>query len=256
MVQLPVCSVPGQCAYNDGTRRQVFPHSGQGVPDLALPAMPLHRSWEPFAHDHRGPRSIRVRHKMHHQTAASHASAVADCGTHPRPRMQAVVAGQHRHTVRRARPLLRRFARTERPARVRMRRRKPCFLCRRRLLGWYVRFMLKSFRGSLASAWNWPPSTTGGCTAGSRQGPDLTSILHDATAAGPRSPLYTLRHEPASTTRRGGPELVGQVVDNRLSGARDAISVNATTSSLRNRRGGVTTDFPQVLSTCGELVSI
>ena len=28
-----------------------------------------------------------------------------------------------------------------RPARVRIRRRKPCFLCRRRLFGWYVRLL-------------------------------------------------------------------------------------------------------------------
>lgn len=38
--------------------------------------------------------------------------------------------------------MLRRDDRIERPARVRIRRRKPCFLCRRRLLGWYVRFMM------------------------------------------------------------------------------------------------------------------
>ena len=40
-----------------------------------------------------------------------------------------------------ARPLRRRLARMLRPARVRMRRRKPCFLARRRLFGWYVRLL-------------------------------------------------------------------------------------------------------------------
>src|SRR5699024_6577357 len=39
------------------------------------------------------------------------------------------------------RPLRRRAARMARPARVRMRRRKPCFLARRRLLGWKVRLV-------------------------------------------------------------------------------------------------------------------
>ncbi len=40
------------------------------------------------------------------------------------------------HTEILARPLRRRFERIERPARVRMRKRKPCTLWRRRLFGW------------------------------------------------------------------------------------------------------------------------
>ena len=44
------------------------------------------------------------------------------------------------YAERRARPLPRRLARMERPARVRIRKRKPCVLARRRLLGWKVRF--------------------------------------------------------------------------------------------------------------------
>ena len=43
--------------------------------------------------------------------------------------------------ARRWRPLPRRAARMARPARVRIRRRKPCFLCRRRLFGWNVRLL-------------------------------------------------------------------------------------------------------------------
>ena len=43
--------------------------------------------------------------------------------------------------ARRWRPLPRREARMARPARVRIRRRKPCFLCRRRLFGWNVRLL-------------------------------------------------------------------------------------------------------------------
>lgn len=42
---------------------------------------------------------------------------------------------------RRARPLERREERTARPARVRIRSRKPCVLARRRLFGWYVRLL-------------------------------------------------------------------------------------------------------------------
>jgi hypothetical protein len=61
------------------------------------------------------------------------------------------VAGrQHRgQTATLARPLRRREDRIARPARVRIRRRKPCFLCRRRLFGWYVRLLTRDSRGVL-----------------------------------------------------------------------------------------------------------
>src|SRR3954466_8985749 len=45
------------------------------------------------------------------------------------------------------RPLARRAARIARPARVRMRRRKPCTLARRRLFGWKVRLLMDVLRG-------------------------------------------------------------------------------------------------------------
>src|SRR5699024_10189432 len=40
------------------------------------------------------------------------------------------------------RPLERRFARIERPARVRIRARKPCVFARRRVFGWKVRLLI------------------------------------------------------------------------------------------------------------------
>ena len=49
------------------------------------------------------------------------------------------------------RPLRRREDRIARPARVRIRRRKPCTLWRRRLFGWYVRLLTRDLRGS---AWS------------------------------------------------------------------------------------------------------
>jgi hypothetical protein len=157
--------------------------------------------------------------------------------------------------VRRARPLLRRLARTERPARVRMRRRKPCFLCRRRLLGWYVRFMLKSFRGLLCeSAWNWPPSTTGGCTAGSRQGPDPTSIRHARSADTDRSASYTVRH--LHRRRHAGAARIPPAnlwtIGCNAGAIRLASTPRRTAAGIRT---DVHNDFPQLLSTCGELVS-
>jgi hypothetical protein len=49
--------------------------------------------------------------------------------------------GHASQTVSRPRPLARRADRIARPARVRIRRRKPCVLARRRLLGWKVRLL-------------------------------------------------------------------------------------------------------------------
>ena len=40
------------------------------------------------------------------------------------------------------RPLERRLARMDRPARVRIRKRKPCVFARRRVLGWKVRLLI------------------------------------------------------------------------------------------------------------------
>ena len=62
----------------------------------------------------------------------------------------------------RSRPLERRAARMDRPARVRIRIRKPWVFARRRLFGWNVRFMvwlLEDYvRGSLPSpAAGWHP---------------------------------------------------------------------------------------------------
>ena len=61
---------------------------------------------------------------------------------------QAVGGGEHAvllrpppQAARRLRPLRRRLDRIARPARVRIRRRKPWVLCRRRLFGWNVRLL-------------------------------------------------------------------------------------------------------------------
>src|SRR5258708_27867820 len=52
--------------------------------------------------------------------------------------------GSADQTLTRARPLRRRAASTARPARVRMRSRKPCVLARRRLFGWNVRLLTET----------------------------------------------------------------------------------------------------------------
>jgi hypothetical protein len=53
------------------------------------------------------------------------------------------------------RPLRRRDDMIERPARVRMRRRKPCFLERRRLFGWNVRLLTGLPHDSGGGPWCW-----------------------------------------------------------------------------------------------------
>lgn len=63
--------------------------------DLPLPAMPLNSAAKALAHDDGSLRPIGVRDEVHHQATSTNASSLADSGTHPRPRMQAVVAGKH-----------------------------------------------------------------------------------------------------------------------------------------------------------------
>ena len=78
---------------------------------------------------------------------------------------------------RRARPLARRFLSTARPARVDIRARKPCFLARRWLLGWNVRFTTSS-----STAW---------------------SIVRGGLARGADQARHGLRHDRARATSQG-----------------------------------------------------
>ena len=59
---------------------------------------------------------------------------IAEAAAHPG-------LGRQDQALSLSRPLCRRAARTARPARVRMRSRKPCVLARRRLFGWNVRLL-------------------------------------------------------------------------------------------------------------------
>jgi len=72
------------------------------------------------------------------------------------------------------RPLIRRERRTARPARVDMRCRKPCFLARRRLLGWYVRFTMFL----LDHEASWPPADDAS-PSGSGAARSSASTSHD-----------------------------------------------------------------------------
>ncbi len=80
------------------------------------------------------------------------AMTVADDAREVSAVSEAVGDGKHSgpadaQVARRLRPLRRRPARIARPARVRMRRRKPCVLLRLRLFGWNVRLLTRNTPG-------------------------------------------------------------------------------------------------------------
>ena len=137
---------------------------GDQVTQSALHPVAHHRDPDGFAHNETGPRPggpTRVgfagtpagravvdptRH-VHHNCAASGAPPAfergGEVGTVPNPgsRRQHRVSCRCRYAVRRARPRRRREATIARPARVRIRSRKPWVLARRRLFGWKVRLL-------------------------------------------------------------------------------------------------------------------
>jgi hypothetical protein len=94
---------------------------------------------------------VALHHEMHDEgvgagtpTGAGDAPQVTTSGESMRRRKHGSGSRASRvedQTARLLRPLRRREDRIERPARVRMRSRKPCTLWRRRLFGWYVRLL-------------------------------------------------------------------------------------------------------------------
>ena len=86
------------------------------------------------------------------------------------------------------RPLRRRFAKMARPARVRMRRRKPCLRARRRLLGWYVRLLTS---GSSRRGWSHLRRSFPGLGSPCRMAPMRWSGNELSTATA-RSQIYVL----------------------------------------------------------------
>jgi hypothetical protein len=116
--------------------------AGDGVPDGLVHHEP-----------HAGAGRVRLELEMGDQRGRPDPMPGPDGPTEGLAVRESMRRGQHgcgrlkepgRQTARLLRPLRRREDRMERPARVRMRRRKPCTLCRRRLFGWYVR-LLTSF---------------------------------------------------------------------------------------------------------------
>jgi hypothetical protein len=124
-----------RCSHASGGATAASPGCGQ-PPNPQPCSRRNRRTWvrrfpERWFPSKRGRRGLVVRLWRHDGSCA---------GSHPR----CACVGRARATDQAdslARPLRRRSARIARPARVRMRRRKPCFLARRRLFGWKVRLL-------------------------------------------------------------------------------------------------------------------
>ncbi len=106
-----------------------------------------------------------------------------------------------RQAASRSRPLRRRAARIARPARVRIRRRKPCVLCRRRLFGWKVLLLtvapvLSAMLGvlDLRRSSGRPTGTTDGrAPAGRARGPRACGVRGLVAGVGPHHGTRTGR---------------------------------------------------------------
>ena len=115
-------------------------------------SVPLHRAADPLAGDQREP--PRAGSDKQYHPPPVHRFGVTEDPLDPR--------GAHRpaqpETLRRLRPLRRRAARIARPARVRIRKRKPWVFARRRVFGWYVRFPLAILGSFAKTTAGYPPA--------------------------------------------------------------------------------------------------
>jgi hypothetical protein len=103
------------------------------------------RAYRPAYHESYPGRFLLVKSVWPDQQVARHARpARAGPGAHGQRELRAAThpgLGRQDQALSRSRPLCLRAARTARPARVRMRSRKPCVFARRRLFGWNVRLL-------------------------------------------------------------------------------------------------------------------
>ncbi len=180
----------------------------------------------------------RVGPQVHDQRAASGASARTDRLAERGAVTESVRRGQHeagaesgrragRQTARLLRPLRRREDRISRPARVRMRRRNPCTLWRRRLFGWYVR-LLTSFSPSWFRAVT--PGRSGSAVPLVGRVRRLSAgTAHPRTTPGGDYSFVDMRHPSTpgdrATVRAGDPQGQTSVGRPRPLGARSSSSL-------------------------------
>jgi hypothetical protein len=133
----------------------------------------------------------RTRSDMHNQAAtgdpATPAHRLNDVLVPPEP----IGRRQHaRQAERRVRPFARRLVITARPARVRIRSRKPCVFARRRLFGWNVRFITGSGQGRSPLLATNEVGIPPGSGIGSRNRPKVRTRGRSGQTAPIRQPRY------------------------------------------------------------------
>src|SRR5580693_1729924 len=120
------------------------------VPAHKLAKPPLYavsgygRAHRPADHESYSGRFLLMKSGPHQQVAHYAGPARTSPGAHGERELRSPAhpgLGRQDQALSRSRPLCLRAARTARPARVRMRSRKPCVLARRRLFGWNVRLL-------------------------------------------------------------------------------------------------------------------
>lgn len=123
------------------------------VPAHQLAKTPLHlvpghsRTNRPADHESHPGRLDLSLVRPYQQVAHDSGPADTDPGAHGQPELGTVThpgLGRQDQALSRSRPLCLRAARTARPARVRIRSRKPCVFARRRLFGWNVRLLTEA----------------------------------------------------------------------------------------------------------------
>lgn len=137
----------GICAHHKkATVRKRLKVTAHKCTELPLHAVPRDRRADrPAYHESYPGRFLPVRRVVADQEMAYHAGpARSGPGAHGQGELRAAAhpgLGWQDQALSRSRPLRLRAARTARPARVRMRSRKPCVFARRRLFGWNVRLL-------------------------------------------------------------------------------------------------------------------
>lgn len=138
--------------HDDAIRRtQLTEDIARRMPQTPSHPVPNHRAPNGFGHNepHLRPYAVRRRRaaRVHHDIRLRRSHAVSNGVTELRRASHPVLSREHwsataRQAVSERRPLRRRPVTMARPARVRMRSRKPWTLARRRLFGWKVRLPL------------------------------------------------------------------------------------------------------------------
>jgi hypothetical protein len=137
----------GICAHHKkATVRKQLKVPAHERTELPLHAVPSDRRANgPAYHESYPGRFLAVQRVVADQQVTYHAGpARSGPGAHGQGELRAVAhpgLGGKDQALSRSRPLRLRAARTARPARVRMRSRKPCVFARRRLFGWNVRLL-------------------------------------------------------------------------------------------------------------------